>query len=274
MLETVPTVPEVSEILVDLETSPATSKQISPAKRWVFTWCNYPEEWFSYFEVQSSKFKKYIIGKEVGNVSETPHLQGYVEFKNKLRPKGLFPTQIHWEKARKNSLVNFLYCSKEGDYITLGFPLPLQVLSSDQLFDWQKSIVKLIKTTPDDRSIYWFWEHKGGIGKTALTKYLLFHFDGLICSGKASDMKYMITKYHARKDEYPKLIIFDVPRCNLNYISFNGMEEIKNGCFASTKYESEMVLMNCPHVIVFANEPPDLSLMSQDRWRILELKTT
>lgn len=66
----------------------------------------------------------------------------------------------------------------------------------------------------------------------------------------------------------PKIIIIDIPRYNMDYISYGGMEEIKNGCFFSSKYEGGMVLMNSPHVIVFANQPPDEGMMSKDRWKV------
>jgi hypothetical protein len=49
------------------------------------------------------------------------------------------------------------------------------------------------------------------------------------------------------------------------------MENVKDGLFFSTKYESGMVRYNPPHVIVFANVPPDVTKMSADRWVIKEI---
>ena len=37
-----------------------------------------------------------------------------------------------------------------------------------------------------------------------------------------------------------RIVIWDVPRYSLDYINYAAMEEVKNGCFASTKYESEI----------------------------------
>jgi len=49
------------------------------------------------------------------------------------------------------------------------------------------------------------------------------------------------------------------------------LESIKNGLFFSGKYESTQVVMNSPHLIIFANEPPDKSKMSADRWHIVRI---
>ena len=106
-----------------------------------------------------------------------------------------------------------------------------------------------------------------GVGKNAFTKYLCAKHDALVVSGKSGDAKYLIVKYQEKHGVYPEIIIFDIPRCNLNYISWESMEKIKDGCFASTKYECDMVLMNAPHILCFANDEPDGNL-SQDRWRI------
>uniref|UniRef100_UPI004049B2EE hypothetical protein n=7 Tax=Pseudomonadati TaxID=3379134 RepID=UPI004049B2EE len=64
---------------------------------------------------------------------------------------------------------------------------------------------------------------------------------------------------------------FDIPRSQLDYLSYTGIEEVKNGCFFSSKYESEMVLYNSPHIIVFANEEPTYHKLSSDRWNVVDL---
>ena len=85
-------------------------------------------------------------------------------------------------------------------------------------------------------------------------------------------MKYLIIKYKEKYGAYPSLIVFDVPRTQENFLSYQGIEEIKNGCFCNTKYECEMVLMDFPHVIVMANFEPNRRLMSEDRWNIVNLR--
>jgi len=41
--------------------------------------------------------------------------------------------------------------------------------------------------------------------------------------------------------------------------------------FYSGKYEGGMICGNCPHVLIFANEPRDTSKLAHDRWVIEEL---
>lgn len=98
------------------------SRQVSPAIRWCFTLNNWTEEELSSIvPICKTECSKYIIGKEVGEEG-TPHLQGFLKFKNKKRPKGLFNTnRIHWEKAKGTDKQNFDYCSKEGNFFFLGF---------------------------------------------------------------------------------------------------------------------------------------------------------
>ena len=56
------------------------------------------------------------------------------------------------------------------------------------------------------------------------------------------------------------------------YLSWCGIEEIKDMFFYSGKYEGGMVCGENPHVIIFANEEPPLEKMSNDRWRVIEIK--
>lgn len=49
------------------------------------------------------------------------------------------------------------------------------------------------------------------------------------------------------------------------------MEMIKNGHFMDAKYESKIVIMDVPHVIVLANKMPDTACLSQDRWSVYQL---
>ncbi len=246
-------------------------KQQIQWKKACFTWNNYPENWVETLETNFRLFE-WIGGEEICPTTGTPHIQGYVEFDKKLRPTSLgLPEQIHWDKAKGSRAQNVTYYTKDGTNIngSLEYDEPLRVIKD--LYDWQKDIVELCLTEADDRSIHWFYEEVGNKGKTALIKYLCFHHNALLVGGKASDAKYLITKWKETKGFYPKIVIFSFPRNLEDYVSYSAMEEIKDGMFCSTKYECEMVLMNCPHVLCFANFYPDTSKLSEDRWEIKEL---
>ena len=258
--------------LGNTQSKSARSSRPRANKRWVFTWNNYSDQWEESILGGSNgtALEGFIIGREIGE-SGTKHLQGYLEFKSATRPlEGKkYPKEIHWEYAKGNRVANVAYCSKDGDFIASSkyFRPPPKIRTITQLRPWQQDLENLIKEEPDDRTIHWIWERTGGIGKSALVKYLCVKHDALVCAGKAADMKYLVSS----EEIAPSLIIFDVPRTSLNYISYTGIEEIKNGCFANSKYESKMYIMNSPHVLVFANEPPCFENMSQDRWNVIDL---
>lgn len=243
--------------------------QPSPAKLWCFTLNNYSESDIASVikVVSSNSSNKWIIGREVGE-SGTPHLQGFIHFTKKLRFTQVkkIHNQAHWTKCRGTEIENVAYCSKDGDYISspnLHVPKPLKLIQD--LYPWQQEIVDIVKTEPDDRSIYWFWEPTGNIGKTQLCKYLSAIYGAILVEGKKSDILYFAALNPATT------YLFDFTRSKENYISYESIEKLKNGYFFSGKFECSMVLRNPPHIIIFANYPPMESALSQDRWKIKEL---
>lgn len=248
------------------------TKQISPAVRWCFTLNNWTEEEYSeIIKISSNSSKYYIVGKEIGEEG-TPHLQGYIEFKKKCRPlERITNKRIHWEKAKGNKLSNFEYCSKDGDYCINGQTVkPLKLITD--LYDWQQKIVDIAKEEPDDRIINWIHENKGNRGKSSLCKLLCAKYNAIILGGKGADMKYGIVKYIEKHGTPPKIIIVDLPRSfNHNFICYPSLEDIKNGCFFSGKYEADMVLFNSPHIFIFSNEEPDYGQLSEDRWNVVAI---
>lgn len=251
----------------------------NPCKHWCFTFNNYTCS--NIIELENcfkKNCKKYIFQKEIGEKG-TPHLQGYCMFNNKLRPSSLLlDKKIHWEKTR-NINASIDYCRKaetaKGEvYTNIVFKEPIAILEPSSLYKWQDFIVNIINKEPDNRLIYWFWEDSGNAGKSTFAKYLVVKHNALMLSNKACDMKYGIITYMKKNVNYPKLIIIDIPRSvEDKFLSYTGIEEIKNACFFSPKFESDMVIGNCPHVIVFANRRPDTYSMSIDRWDIYNIDT-
>lgn len=247
------------------------TKQVSPARKWCFTLNNYTiEDILDIEKVGSSNI--YVFGEETAPTTGTKHLQGYIEFKKKCRPKNLFINQnIHWEIAKGTREQNYIYCTKENKFKTN--IEPPETIEYDEPYGWQLNVVEEIKKKPDPRKIYWYWENIGGKGKSSLARYLCIKHGAIILSGKVTDMKYGIVQYHMKHKKYPKIIIIDIPRSiDVDYLSYTGIEEIKNGTFFCPKYESDMVIMNRPHIIIFSNDEPSTEKMSADRWVITNIK--
>lgn len=259
-------------------TKHSRKKQISPAKGWCFTFNNYSSEDPKIIhDVLIKECKKFIFQKEIGEQG-TPHLQGFAEFNKKIRPDSLkLNKTIHWEKCR-NKEASIEYCKKSetatGEiYTNIKFKKEIKTLDENMLRNWEIDIINIINKEPDDRKIYWYWENKGNSGKSTFVKYLCIKYGALLLSNKSSDMKYGIVKYMEKNDGcYPEIIIIDIPRSiSSDFISYTGIEEIKNACFFSTKYESDMVIGNCPHLFIFANEEPNKDKLSLDRWAIVNI---
>lgn len=259
-----------------------TKKQPPIALWWLYTHNNYEKSDIEKISSHSS-IDLYLIGEEVGE-EETPHLQCVIKFKKKTRPYSyregdlIFPElRGHWGDDQGKPIKKIAeakdYCMKDGNVTTnMKIRKPVKVIEDEKLYEWEKKLLNIIKGEPDDRTIYWFYERKGGAGKSTFTKYLCKRHQALILSGKASDMKYGIVSYMKKHDDVaPDVIVLDIPRSCLNYLSYTGIEEIKNGCFFSSKYESEMVIYNNPHLIIFANDLPEIYQISQDKWKIFKI---
>lgn len=251
-----------------LEVKPVSNtKSVLRARYWIFTWNNYDLEWEGKLVQYFKDAKDYNFQEEKGTEG-TPHIQGYVEF---ITPKR-FDTlkklneKIHWEPSRSKAAK--AYCKKtetrNGKLIEKWKP------EITEFRDWQKNIWDIIHKEPDDRKIYWIYDEKGTKGKTKLCKHICRTYkEWLYCAGKASDMKFAISSI-LQKGEL-KGCLFDFTRSLENYVSYEGIESIKNGIFFSGKYESGMCLYPTPHVICFANFKPDESALSNDRWVIIDL---
>ena len=255
---------------------PSKKKQVSPSKRWCFTLNNYTDEHIKIISTKVPHYcDKYIVGKEIGE-SGTPHLQGFIVFKERWRPLSKIPIkEVHWEKAKGDD-VSQNYCGKEGDVILFkGIPRPLKLMERHMMRPEQLEIADQFIEPEDElfgRKIYWFWEDEGNWGKSILTKYMVHKMEALLVQGANADILCGVAQWVKDKGAAPPIIIFDIPRVNNGHISYQAIESLKNGMFFSGKYESGMVLFNCPHILVFSNEEPDTYKLSMDRWVIKELK--
>jgi len=245
------------------------SKRIPACKNWCFTLNNWTDEEYLSLRDFLKNGSKFIIGKEIGE-NGTPHLQGWVEFDTKLRPletKELCK-RIHWEKQYSSNEDCINYCAKDGDYIVNRCVVkkPLKLIKDSQLYNWQKEIIEIIKKEPDDRHIYWFWEPIGKIGKTQFSKYLSYWYNAIPILGKKTDCLFVASEYDA------PIYIFNYPRDMENSVNYNVLETLKDGYYMVGKYEGKPVIRNPPHIIIFANWPPNMEKLSKDRWKVTEIK--
>lgn len=217
-------------------------------------------------------FEKYTFQEEKGS---TKHLQGVGSFKNPRSFKSVSKAlpKAHIEVCRDLE-ASIRYCSKidtrNGQSWSTHIAVLKDPLEGKTLYKWQDEILQLIASPPDDRKIYWYWDSKGNVGKTSFIKHALIHNkNATMTGGKAADMIFSIATV---LEENPHLntVFIDIPRC-VEHISFNGIEQVKNGLIFNSKYESGYKMFNPPHVIIMANVEPDTKQMSEDRWVIKNL---
>jgi len=248
-------------------------KQCNPCKFWCFTWNNYSVKDIVDLERACKLYtKEYCFGEEVAPSTGMKHLQGFIAFKSRARPSKLkLSDKIHWEVALSNRDNVANYCSKDGViYTNMVWEEPLDLLDPKDFYEWQKTVYELILTKANKRTINWYWDKKGGCGKSEFAKLLCAKHNAIKVSGKSNDIFCGISKFHEEKKYYPKIVIVDLSR-DASVVNYSALEDVKNGHVFSGKYESHQMLFNSPHVIVFANFPPDESKLSADRWVIEEI---
>lgn len=296
---------------------------MSRAKNWCFTLNNYTDADIARLAalgVGGDPVAYVIFGKEIGQ-SGTPHLQGFVQFENRLRINGVkeyVGDRAHVEAAR-DIQASIAYCKKEGFFTEVGelaggrgsrndldgfkesvrqgvtdfrllreehskvwarFPRFCQEYVRDHIVrdkaeeheyrPWQRCLLQMLEAPPGDRHIIFVVDALGNQGKTWFTKrYQDEHKDAqIILPGKVVDMAYAL-----REDV--RVVFMDCPRSKQGeFIQYDFLEHIKNGMVFSSKYESYMKRLKKVHVVVFMNEPPDMTKLSRDRYIILTIRQT
>lgn len=257
-------------------------KQGSPAKKWVFTDFSSNEHRFDqWIELLETKLCKLAMQEEVCPKTFRKHIQGCFTMKKKGRPLTELKMQgTHYDLQRGTDAQAVAYSSKEETRLTegrrfqQGYAEPIRLVQLSDLREQQIQIVNqfLAPCAWDSRTIYWFWEPFGHWGKTQLTKYFVHQKNALVLSGKRNDCLYGYVEFCEKLGDNPPLVIFDIPKCvDSQYVSYEGMEKLKDSIFFSPKYKGTMFIGKVPHVLCFANAPPDESKLSADRWNIVQL---
>lgn len=251
------------------------NKQDNQYVYWSFTWNNYHKEMIEIiFNVLKSECDWYIIQEEEGEEKNTPHLQGTLKLKKRKRLSELrrIYDKISWRATMKIACMA-AYCSRKekrtGRIWTLNFDIVDEIVSDFKPYGWQLEVIEILEKKPHDRIINWFWEPRGGVGKSEFAIWLFNNMNALLCMGKTSDIFHIMSKEKSRRG----IFIFDITKEKMEHFQYTTIELIKNGYIISGKYDSSIVTFPRPHIIVFANTEPDRSkLTSHERWNIVKIK--
>lgn len=250
-------------------------------RKWCFTLNNYDEKDLEIIDTKTHEYSnlKFIVGKEIGE-SGTPHLQGYLEFKNAISMKSLkkWLPRAHLEKARGSSKQNYDYCSKAGDFRTNMFP-DLKKRLLEELYhevewrNWQQNILNILDSTPHQRTIHWIYDEVGNKGKSYLCKYIFLKYHCIVAQGKSDNIFNQVLRWREHNPEELQIppILVDISRGDYSHVNYSAIESVKNGFLYSGKYEGGVVFGKNPHVFIFSNCEPDLEQFSQDRWELIHI---
>lgn len=221
-----------------------------------------------------------VFQLEKGEEEGYLHWQIQMKLKKKQRLTWLsnhFCRFAHCEVTRNIDAANG-YCCKEETRLEGPYLYPIPVKPKTDYFEkeelkytwWQKEIISLLDKEPG-REIYWYWEPKGGIGKTTFMRHLCLKYNVFpLENAKKSDIAFAMKKM----DDSQNTVIFDLPRSTEGQINYTAIESILNGMIFSSKYESGFIIRDRCRVIVLANWEPQRESMSQDRWVVKEITMT
>jgi len=110
------------------------------SRAFCFTWNNYPSTYAAHLDSLEAVY--YIAGKETAPTTNTPHIQGYVYWRNAktlVSARAKLPG-CHVVIARGTPDENQEYCSKGGDYVEFGVkPKSKAELGRDESDRWARS---------------------------------------------------------------------------------------------------------------------------------------
>lgn len=135
------------------------------------------------------------------------------------------------------------------------------------LHPWQEKLRLELAQPPDDRKVKFIVDIDGNSGKTWFANWY-----------KQENEHVQVLRPEKRADTAlqikldSKVIFFNVPKRRTGMIAYDILEDIKDGCISSPKYQSHTAPMEgrC-HVVVLMNDYPDMSALSKDRYDITPL---
>ncbi len=156
----------------------------------------------------------------------------------------------------------------------------------EEPYPWQEFLQnQILYKNPEDRIVDWIIDPVGKTGKSSCARAYVSRIqtDGLLMKIDNLDRMELtlISKIEDYRKKYykdPKVIFFDFPRATNSKQVVSAtclMEDAKSG-HLETSFGGRMKEIDISdiHVIVFSNTAPDLSILSEDRWRLWKLGGT
>jgi len=133
---------------------------------------------------------------------------------------------------------------------------------------WQQSVMNILRSMPDLNIIHYVYDPDGGSGKSTLMAWAEDNHLGI--GVPLYDPKQVISAV-IEEGDHPAYFL-DLPRTIGKSLDLNGfytsIEKIKDGRLRSAMNgKSKKLRMDPPHVFVFSNMLPNLSKLSDYKWK-------
>jgi len=232
--------------------------------------------------------KKWCFQKEKGEETDYIHWQGRLSLKVRKRfsemkemNKGLKDNlhSIRWSVTSAENTKNDFYVMKEdtrkegpwSDKDKVVY-IPKQYRNI-KLYKWQQEVIDS-RNAFNDRVIDMIYDEKGNNGKSTVAAIAEIMYNAIDCP-PINDCKeliqYVCNECMDNDIRTPGLLFVDLPRAMNKdglYGIYSAIEQIKKGKLVDTRYHGRKWWIDSPRIWVFSNHLPDLSLLSNDRWRI------
>lgn len=212
------------------------------------------------------------------------HVQGYLNLKEKQRPKAFackWNAVFHGIEVSACSYAGLealkSYTLKEDSRVEgpfadhpiyVGQDLPTEAL----LYPWQKELLAYCKGPVNDREILWVFDKLGGKGKSKFRKYMGWHHKAECLNyDTANNLLYQVVQSNSPMHIFIVNLTRSKPAQLSAHDLYSALETIKDGHVQSNKYTGGTKWFAPPHIIVFSNEEPDYKAMSPDRFTVKDL---
>jgi hypothetical protein len=234
------------------------------AKKWVFQLEEGAENGYRHWQIRLHLFTK-------------KRLQSLILQTKHLRPPGY---QWTWSvtSAPTHEGSNFSYVMKEdtrvdGPWTDKDFEDPplltrqLREFNGYELYPWQADLKKMTQSK-EDLLINVVIDTSGNTGKSIFAEHL--EYEGL--AFEIPPMRSMEDIMQCVMSVRPKkAYLIDLPRgMKKDNIAdfYSGIEALKNGMAYDKRNQFKMKMFDRPQIFVFTSTPPDLGLLSIDRWKV------
>lgn len=162
-----------------------------------------------------------------------------------------------------------LFCRYNRALLNLtGHLVPTPRIEEGELRDWQIDLNNELHDEGNDRTVKFVVDPAGGSGKSYFQRWFLTNnpdVSQILSIGKRDDIAHAI-------DVSKTIFLFNVPRGGMEFMQYTVLEQIKDRVVFSPKYNSATkILLPNTKVVVFCNEAPDYTKMTEDRYDVLNL---